>query len=89
MDKNRNLEWMLWQIPASDSEAPPAYTLVHAIKYYIEKFGQVPNRCEAPSVWEGVLDVFEGVQITHSRSVQPNSLMLSFDESLIKEAKFY
>ena len=89
MNKNHNLEWMLWQISDTDSEAPPAYTLVHAIKYYIEKFGRVPNRCEAPNVWKGILDAFEGVEITHSKSVQTNSLMLTFDETLVKSASFY
>ena len=82
MEKNFNLEWMLWQIPVDDSDAPPAYTLVHAIKYYIEKFGIIPNRCEVSTEWKGVLDHFEGVEITHSRSVQTNSLMLTFDEQL-------
>jgi hypothetical protein len=72
MEKNQNLEWMLWQISVAENEQPPAYHLVHAICYFIEKYGQVPNRCE----------VYEGVEITHTKSVQNNSLMLTFDESL-------
>lgn len=90
MENNQNLEWMLWQISVSDNTEPPAYHLVHAIRHFIEKFGTVPNRCEVSDEWKGVLDVFEGVEITHTKSVQDNSLMLAFDESLeIAHAKIY
>jgi hypothetical protein len=82
MEKNQNLEWMLWQISVAENEQPPAYHLVHAICYFIEKYGQVPNRCEVSDGWKGILDVYEGVEITHTKSVQNNSLMLTFDESL-------
>lgn len=79
MVKDQNLAWMLWQIPAGEEGLPPAYHLVNAIRYFIEKYGQVPNRCEAPQTWQGVLDDYEGVVIAHSKHVQQNSLMLAFD----------
>lgn len=80
MDDKKSLEWMLWQIPSSEKDSPPALALVNAIKYYIEKFGVVPNCCEVPISWKNKLDFFEGVEITHSKNVHDNNLMLTRDD---------
>ncbi len=87
MEKIQNLEWMLWQISTSETAQPPAYHLVQAIRHFIEKFGQVPNRCEVSDDWKGMLDSYEGVQITHTKSVQKNSLMLAYDDSVAEQPK--
>jgi hypothetical protein len=80
-EKSR-LEWMMWRIDESQLQDPPIANLIRAIQYYNEKYGAVPNRCEVSKKWSKELEAPEGMLLTHTRSLQPDHIMLTLDPEL-------
>lgn len=85
MKKNTNLEWMMWRIDKKKREEPPLLNLVQAIEYYVEKYGQVPNRCEINENWGEELVAPMGMEVTRSKCMIPGHLMLTLDVELSKK----
>jgi len=80
--ENSKLEWMMWRIDESQLQDPPIANLIRAIQYYNEKYGAVPNRCEVSKKWPTELEAPEGMLLTHTRSLQPDHIMLTLDPEL-------
>ncbi len=72
----------MWRVEASQMDDPPAANLIRAIRYYNDKYGLVPNRCELSPNWLEDLQAPEGITLTRSKSVQPGHLMLALDSTL-------
>ena len=72
----------MWQIEEKQLQDPPIANLIRAIQYYNEKYGAVPNRCEVSNKWSKEMVAPEGMTLTHTRSVQPDHIMLALDPEL-------
>ncbi|MDH3942658.1 MAG: hypothetical protein OEV06_01005 [Anaerolineae bacterium] len=82
MVKKNELDWMLWQVDKSQRQDPPAENLIRAIQHYSQKYGQVPNRCEAPPDWVSAVKPPGGMQVEGSKKVRKHHLMLTLDPEL-------
>ncbi len=79
MTNGISIEWMMWRIDDDHRKDPPQTNLIRAIQYYTEKYGGVPNRCEAPPGWWNGLKAPAGMDIAESTIVQPRHLLLTLD----------
>ena len=75
------LEWMLWRVEEGQQEESPAANLIQAIQHYVDKYGQVPNRCEVAPEWEDNLIAPSGIAVEISKKVRRDHLLLTFDFS--------
>ena len=81
MSANR-LNWMLWF--EEDRSVQPESSLMAAVANFQEKYGQAPNRLEAPLDWPENIPV-NGLRVERQRFVQPRHLHLAFDPALTVE----
>lgn len=73
---------MLWQVDKSQRQDPPLENLIRAIQHYSQKYGQVPNRCEAPPDWAETMKAPGGMLIEASKKLRKNHFMLAVDPEL-------
>lgn len=81
MPTANELEWMLWRVDEGQREDSPAANLIRAIQHYVDKYGQVPNRCEVAPEWEDNLIAPSGIVVEVSKKVRRDHLLLTFDFS--------
>lgn len=77
-----DLEWMLWQVDEDHREEPPAANLIRAVQHYIEKYGQVPNRCEVAAGWAAKLIAPEGMFVETTKKLRPFHFLITVDGKL-------
>jgi hypothetical protein len=82
MMKSTELDWMLWQVDKSQRKDPPVENLIRAIQHYNQKYGQVPNRCEAPPDWAEAMKAPGGILVESSRKLRKHHFMLAVDPEL-------
>ena len=85
MKNNSDLKWMMWRIDKKRQAEPPLLNLVQAIEYYVEKYGQVPNRCEISETWGENLIPPVGMELTRSKCIISGQLLLTLDADLSKQ----
>lgn len=79
MENRKELDWMLWQVDRSQRKDPPVENLIRAIQHYSQKYGQVPNRCEAPPDWADLMQLPGGMLVEASKKLRKHHLMLTVD----------
>ena len=72
----QHLSWMIWYEP--DPAVSPLAALQAGKEHFARKYGQVPNRLEAPLDWPLSAQV-EGITIARVRWVLPRCLHLAYD----------
>lgn len=83
MEKQRSLDWMMWQIDDASLNNSPLANLIEAIQYYNNKYGAVPNRCEVPEGWSDDLKAPAGIIVTPSPTVRPRHIHLTVDPGVL------
>ena len=79
-----SLSWMIWYEP--DPAVSPLAALQAGKQHFARKYGQVPNRLEAPLDWPENIPT-DGLRVDRRRFVLPRCLHLACDPTLIPEPK--